>query len=93
MMDGLMLNEEFNYIANKKYLILCLLICRSSTPRVISIPNHENVPLAIQSDNRQTTLPFSPDVNGQVTSSQNGVAENHSNIKEEQMNGDHSISR
>jgi hypothetical protein len=43
--------------------------------------NHENVPLAIQSDNRQTTLPFSPDVNGQVTSSQNGVAENHSNIK------------
>lgn len=65
---------------------------QSSTPRVISIPNHENVPLAIQSDNRQTTLPFSPDVNGQVTSSQNGVAENHSNIKEEQMNGDHSIS-
>ncbi|XP_052072160.1 cellular tumor antigen p53-like isoform X3 [Mytilus californianus] len=64
-----------------------------TTARVVTLPTHDNTPITIQSDNRQTTLPFTADLNGQVTSSQNGVVESHGNIKEELMaNGDHSIS-
>ncbi|XP_076087298.1 tumor protein 63-like isoform X2 [Mytilus galloprovincialis] len=65
----------------------------TSTARVVTLPTHDNTPITIQGEGRQTTLPFTADLNGQVTSSQNGVVENHGNIKEELMaNGDHSIS-